>query len=114
MQHASSWIGGGESPHCGRRLLIKYEDLSRDVLCEFRRVSEFLGLNLDDHQLERVVSESSILRMRAKEERNPSNPKGFRSVQDGGTMKWKSILSEQQLQQICSSCGEVMQRLGYV
>ncbi len=114
VQHVTSWIGGSDLPRSGRRLLIKYEDLSRDVFGEFRRVSDFLGLSLDDHQLERAVDETSIHRMRSKEERNSSSPKGFRSIQDGGTKKWGSTLSGQQLQQIFRSCGEVMQWLGYV
>ncbi len=63
-EHVASWQDSG-LPH----LMLRYEDLRRDPHAEFRRVIEFLGLELDQARLNLGVHLASFDKMKAFEDK---------------------------------------------
>lgn len=64
-RHVISWLNNTPS----RFLLIRYEDVHRNVSSEIASVLSFLNIDLDRKKLNRAISQSSLSRMRSLEEK---------------------------------------------
>jgi hypothetical protein len=93
------WIG------CGRALVARYEDLMADPVNELGRLADFLSLDVRIEDLQRIV---------AGYERN--GPKHHRSnlhFNQGIAGRFRSVMSQRELELCVAHFGEYLQRMGY-
>jgi len=95
-------------------LLVRFEELKRDPVAEFTRMANFLGVNPGAEVIQRAVANSSLEKMREKEQLEPvkASVKG-RFIGEGLAQGWRSKLSPAQVQLIELHAGAVLARLGY-
>lgn len=111
--HVASWALNRDSVFGENMLLVSYEELSADPKKIYRRVAEFLGLDLSEATLDRVLKQTSIKSMQSKERRTEHKIKGFRSVNKGGVNKWKGHLRPDQVKMVQDCFGHIMDHFGY-
>lgn len=113
-----SWRENVESwtkPH-ERIMTVRYEDLLADPGANFRRMVDFLKMEVDEEQLQRALDESSFDNLKAVEqqqgfvERPDTTPAFFRSGRSG---EWRERLSEEQVAAIVVPNEAPMRRFGY-
>jgi hypothetical protein len=113
QDNVTSWLDSrlAASPNF---LLVRFEDLKRDPIAGFTRMADFLGVNPSAELIQRSVANSSLERMREKEQREPvkASVKG-RFVGEGLAQGWRSKLSAAQVQLIEQHARHVLTRLGY-
>lgn len=117
-KHAQFWLASlpARNDHL---LLIKYEELFADPKSEYRRVIDFLGVDVDDERLMKAVENNSLEKMREKEDRareagwRKRAVPGVRFVNKGGTRGWRDRLTPEQVRRIEDKFGETLVRLGY-
>lgn len=113
QRHVTSWL---DSPLAATPnfLLVKFEELKQDPIAGFTRMANFLGVNLTPEHIQRAVANSSLERMREKEQREPvkASVKG-RFVGAGLVQGWRSKLSPAQVLLIEQYAGPILVRLGY-
>lgn len=111
--HVAGWLSPSELP----RLLLRYEDISRDATRAFRQVVQFLKLELDEDRLQRAIERATFNSLKSMEysegfaEKSPNSETFFRSGRIGG---WQSKLSKKQVSEIIKLHGPVMKKLGYL
>jgi hypothetical protein len=113
QHHVSSWL---DSPLAATPnfLLVRFEELKRDPVVGFTRMANFLGVSPNAELIERAVANSSLEKMREKEQREPvkASVKG-RFVGAGLAQGWRSKLSPAQVRLIEQYAGPALERLGY-
>ena len=113
QRHVASWL---DSPlaSTSNLLVLRFDELRSNPETEFRRVADFLGVKLDPMRIKTAIANNSLDRMRAKEDKSPqrASVKG-RFVRSGGLQKWRTELSQNQLQLIDELAGSTLQRLKY-
>jgi hypothetical protein len=117
-ENVASWIATryGEPSF----LLVRYEDLLRESVCELSRIAVFLGLNPTSEELQAAVTRSSADRMRKLEKEQAgqwSGTKGtrqeipfVRSATSGG---WKNSLPDDSAMRIEEAWRPLLSWLGY-
>jgi hypothetical protein len=96
---------------------VKYEDLLVDTLAEFRKIVEFIELDISGSQLENAILHSSADRMRAREIRESpyqatrSDKLFVRSAQSGN---WKNTIPERYADRLQNEWRKTMSKLGYL
>jgi hypothetical protein len=111
--HTSSWLN---SPIAGtsNMLTVRFEDLRANPEMSFRRIVEFLGVEVETPAVTRAVENNSLERMRAKEDRSPRKASvRDRFVRSGSVEKWRMELSPKQLQMVEQAVGDILLRVGY-
>jgi hypothetical protein len=112
-KNLASWL---DSPiaNNGNLLLVRFEDLRQDPVPCFRRMAEFLGVEISEERVRSAVENNSIQRMREKENKEPVkvSVRG-RFVRDGAVRGWTSKLTPAQIQLIEEQTGSMLLRLGY-
>jgi hypothetical protein len=117
-EHAKFWLESlpAKNDHL---LLIKYEDLFADPEGEYRRVIDFLGVDVDAETLRKAVENNSLEKMREKEDRareagwRKRAVPGVRFVNKGGSRGWRERLTPEQVRKVEDEFGETLVRLGY-
>jgi hypothetical protein len=112
-RHVSSWLN---SPIAGtdNLLLVRFEDLRQNPVDGFKRMAEFLGINVDEERVRRAITNNSLDRMREKERVEPqrASVKG-RFVRDGSVQGWRAKLSPAQERFFEQHAGSLLRSLGY-
>jgi|SRR5579862_393401 len=113
QRHVDSWL---DSPIGGtdNMLLVHYEELRKDPVTWFTRMTEFLGVNVDREKIELAVARNTLENMREKERKEPvrASIRG-RFVRDGSVRGWLSKLSPEQVRLIEKHAGRALARLNY-
>ena len=113
QRHVASFL---DSPiaSSSNMLLVRFEELRSKPEQEFRRIAEFLSVKLEPARLTTAISNNSLERMRAKEDRSPQRASvNGRFVRSGSVDKWRTELSPKQLQLVDKLAGSTLQRLSY-
>ncbi|MDB6130445.1 MAG: sulfotransferase [Verrucomicrobiales bacterium] len=110
--HASSWAEAKGIP----LKVIRYEDLRQNPLREFCQACAFLGINKSQAEIARAMANSSFEVVKKQEMDHGFREAGhqrpfFRKGTSGG---WGEALSQEQMQSIIRSHGEMMRRFGYL
>jgi hypothetical protein len=111
--HVPSWTGQSESGV----LVLRYEDLLRNPLKEFRKVVSLLGQRKDPARLKKAVRSCSFEQLKSQEQR-----RGFVERHENATSffrrgrqnQWREKLTEGQVQRIIDDHGEQMGRFKYL
>jgi hypothetical protein len=123
-QHVLSYLDSDTATR-GEFLLIKFEDMRRDTEQTFKRILDFLGMQIDRHVILHAIESNSLQSMRTKEDqlhsttvRIPRHPhKGSheeaRFVRSGSVGSWREQLTAAQIALIQSFAGTALLRLGY-
>jgi len=126
QDHVQSWL---DSPLVsnGDLLLIRYEDLRKNSVDTFMKLTDFLGVRVARDAVEQAIANNSVERMREKEDhlytqenyaavlRRPLKgvqPDG-RFVRSGKIGGWQDKLSPEQLRFIEQRTATVLRRLRY-
>ena len=92
---SGSWsenVGSWTKPH-DRILVIRHEDMLADPIAEFRRIVQFLKMDVSEEQLQRALEDT-------------------RSV-SGSTGRWREALTEEQVAAVTTVNQQLMKRFGY-
>ena len=112
-RHISSWLN---SPIAGtdKMLIVRFEDLRQNPAEGFRRMVDFLGVEVDDERIRKAIANNSVDKMREKERAEPqrASVKG-RFVREGSVQGWRSKLTPAQVQLIEHHTGGLLRTLGY-
>ena len=120
-----NWKQNVESWYCtlndSNMLLVKYEDLKKDVRHELKRIISFLNLKVREEDISRAIKKSTFESMRSDEIRNQEKAvvlkktnKNIYFIRSGKIDEWKSYFSETDLNLIYKEFGETMKKLGYM
>jgi hypothetical protein len=113
-RHVSSWVEHRDNVKEGL-LLIRYEDLKRNIYGEVEKIAAFLNLKRTDEEIKKAVEWSSFTNMRALEQQQWTDSNSdIPFVRQGQTNTWKSLLTEEQKKEIKVHFGEILGRLGYL
>ncbi|SJZ50217.1 sulfotransferase domain-containing protein [Sediminibacterium ginsengisoli] len=110
-EHVLSWKYVTQFPV----LIIRYEDMLADTLATFSRITDFIGLQASQQEINKALATTSFHQLKQQEstagfnEINPSRS-FFRQGQAG---KWVDELTKEQANLIISTHGTVMQQYGY-
>jgi len=103
-----------------RFCLIRYEDLKNQQAASLRRIAAFLGLDLDETELEAVAKASSFESMRKSEmltggrfRDNLGSARGSFFVRSGKVDGWRTELDPSSRDLIEAHFGETLLELGY-
>lgn len=121
QDHTHSWLDSPLAKN-GDLLLIKFEDLRRNTEDGISKMADFLGVCIDREGIRSVIENSSVDKMRAKEDaskkydaqllgRQPGEEHRF--VRKGSVGGWRERLTEAQLRIIDEFAGSALARLGY-
>jgi hypothetical protein len=113
QRNVSSWLDSSLAL-TPKFLLVRFEELKQDPVAGFTRMANFLEVNPSPDLIQRAVANSSLEKMREKEQREPvkASVKG-RFVGDGLVQGWRSKLSVAQVRLIEQYAGPALVRLGY-
>jgi hypothetical protein len=110
--HVESWTEQSGIP----LLIIRYEDLFNDPLTLFTQAVRFIGLTANAGQIKKATSASSFSQLKWNE-----NEKGFREritsntfFRKGKSGNWKNELNNEQINNIISRHGKLMQLYNYL
>jgi hypothetical protein len=111
--HIRSWLNADT-----RLLRVRYEDMLDDAASEFRRVLQFIPVEIDDEALVAAVEASSFSNMRKMEEENAgANIRGdssTRFVRKGKKGNWRTIFDDATNERFVYEYGNIMSNLGYL
>jgi hypothetical protein len=112
-QAIASWLN---SPIAGTDnfLLVRFEDLRQNPVEGFKRMADFLGVNVDQERVRQAVANNSLDRMKEKERVEPqrvSAGDGF--VRSGSVEGWRSKLTPAQDRLVEQHAGSLLRALGY-
>ncbi len=120
ITHVGSWLRAAESDP--KIKIVKFEDLRHDTMGTMRNVLQFLDVKLDAAELQRVVDNNTVARMREREDqardrafgnRKKAYAKGHRFVRKGRTGGWREALTADQIARVNTAAGELLSSLGY-
>lgn len=120
FQYLGSWSGhvrGWGSAEGLNLLVLKYEDMQRDPMKTFGRVTKYLGLPKDPRRLRKAIKFSSFKELSDQEARRGFGEKSrysdrfFRSGRSGG---WRTELSPAQMAQLVEDHDEILREFGYL
>jgi Sulfotransferase domain len=112
-QHINSWLN---SPIAGtdNMLVVRFEDLRQNPIEGFKRMADFLGVNVDHERVRQAVANNSLDRMKEKERVEPQRASlKDRFVRSGSVQGWRSKLSPAQEKFVEQHAGSLLRSLGY-
>jgi hypothetical protein len=115
--HIQSWL---ECPlaHSGDLLVLRFEDLRKDMESALTRTVDFLGVPAAPEAIRAAIANNTLDRMRQKEEKSvtlhhsKSGEEG-RFVRKGAVGGWREKLSDEHLRLIDTYAGDAFRRMGY-
>jgi hypothetical protein len=116
--HVNFWLESESAEH-GHLHLVKFEDLRRNTLETLRAALVFLGVERSDDELQTVIDNNTVERMRQKEDQ--ATQRGWRAtarrdtrfINEGAVGGWRTQLTESQRETIESRFGGTLKDLGY-
>lgn len=108
-KHVEGWIDGGDKLS-GSFLFVKYENMLANIKTQFRRVIDFLGLQLDQQKLERAISRCSLSKMQQVENKRKNEIPFARKGKSG---QWEGVLNQTIVRQFSERFGSTMEKMGY-
>ena len=120
ITHVGSWLRATESD--SKIKILKFEDLTRDTVGTMQGVLRFLDAVIDADELQRVVDNNSVARMREREDRardrafgnrKKAYAKGHRFVRKGRSGGWRTSLTRDQIARVHEVAGDLLCSLGY-
>jgi hypothetical protein len=116
--HVNFWFDSESAEH-DHMLLVKFEDLRGNTLETLRAALMLLGVERTDDELQTVIANNTVERMRQKEDQ--ATQRGWRAnarrdtrfINQGAVGGWRTHLTEAQRETIESRFGATLQRLGY-
>jgi hypothetical protein len=93
--------------HPGPKLLVRYEELRADPRTHYRAIVNWLGVDVDDDELERTLEAHAFENM-PDSERGPTS--FYRSAKPGG---WRENLSATEQAAVTEVIGGKLRELGY-
>lgn len=118
--HIRGWLDkGGKADQAFR--VVRYEDILRNPLKEFRRILDFLAIDCDESRFGKAVASSSFDRMRMLEgiagvrwrEKIEAKDLSIPFMFAGTVDSWKSELSKQSEALLIDRYGEILRELDY-
>jgi len=89
------------------RFLVKYENLRYNTLEELKKIYQFIGIEIDNGELEKIVNQYSF-------EKIPAELKGKNKVtRSASPGKWKENFSKEEQDLVNSIIDETLNKLGY-
>jgi hypothetical protein len=116
QDHIEEWL---QSPLArnGNLLVMRFEDVSKDIERSVARALGFLSLQADQVAIQKACANNSIDKMRAKEDQSSTLPKARvqagRLINSGSINGWRQRLSGPQVALIEQYAGSLLSRLGY-
>ncbi|WP_010529270.1 sulfotransferase domain-containing protein [Lentibacillus jeotgali] len=115
-----SWLDNQEKVKNGF-LLVKYEELLENTSKEAKRIISFLNLDRSEQEINEAVNWASFDNMKTLEQKQQTHLNGpsplvnqnMPFVREGKANNWKSVLSNEQQQQINQAFDTTLSRLGY-
>lgn len=115
LDHVESWM---LNPYGADMLIIKYENMRKDLLCELKRFCEFALIDRDEFFLQQVVVKVSFQNMRKQEERfgwdRPNWPKEARFVRRGVVGSHKDEMESALYEELTKEAKKTLERFGYL
>jgi hypothetical protein len=93
-------------------LIIKYEDLKSDPLCEAKKICGYLNIERSEKKLLESISIQSFDNKKKKFLENNDLQKA-KFLRKGKTGEWKEVLSDHNINMINEEIGDFLQQLGY-
>ena len=123
MQHFGSWQAHVDSwlnspiAKSGDLLVMRFEDMRKDLEGSVARSLEFLGKSVDPSVIQTAVRNNSTESMRAKEDRAKKLPKSpgpeGRQIGKGAIEGWRQKMTKPQLEIVEEFAGDTLARLHY-
>lgn len=119
--HVNSWLGSPIKAN-GGLLVVSFSDMRKDVVSCVARIVDFLGVTLDRKEIQQVVANNSLDRIRAKEDRAPqivrrpgkeSSGEENRFIRSGNSGGWQTRLTEPQVAEIERVMGSALLLAGF-
>jgi estrone sulfotransferase len=114
--HINGWLNSPLATN-GDLLIVRFEEMRRDLAGTVARCLEFLGKKVDSAAIHNAVHNNSLQRMRAKEDRAKTLPKSpgeeGRWIGKGSIHGWREKLTERQLEIVDEYAGDMLGRMGY-
>ena len=121
QEHLNSWL---ESPLVteGKLLVIRFEDMRKNTEDALVRMTEFLGVPVTRQRVREAIANSSLEKMRAKEDASNKydsqkigrkQGEEHRFIRKGSVGGWRERLSTPQLELIEQYAGKELVRMGY-
>jgi hypothetical protein len=109
--HVDSWLS---RPPASAFLLVRYEDLHRDIMSTLGRIAEYLGWRPAHEQVLRATEVCRFENHREDIRRiERLAARGYEGGVRGGPGAWCSSFTPTQLEQFWARAGTTMRRLGY-
>jgi hypothetical protein len=105
-EHVDSWLCSGSATPL---LLIRYEDMLVDQEAELRRALDFLGWQPPDEAIEKAVADSSLKRMKEKEQAGYF----LAHIRLGQKGDWRDRYSPDELEIFMNVSSAALRRFGY-
>ncbi len=116
QDHIEGWLNSPPAAR-GDLLILRFEDICRNVEGAVTRIFEFLSLPVDPAAIREACANNSIESMREKEDRSNTLPKSRvqegRLVSSGAVCGWRQKLSPAQVAVIERYAGATLACLGY-
>jgi Sulfotransferase domain len=117
QKHIDSWLES-PLPRRGDLLLLKFEDLRKDMQSAIGRILEFCGVEVRAEAVRAAIASNTLDRMREKETQSKtlhqaSGGEEGRFVRKGAIGGWRERLTDEQLQMIDNFAGDAFRRIGY-
>lgn len=115
-EHVEGWLNSSIARD-GDLLLLRFEDMRRDLSGTVASALEFLGTPAPVVAIQSAIANNNVERMRASEDRSRTLPKSGvdagRLISRGAVQGWRQKLNEKQVSAIESYAGKTLSRLGY-
>ncbi|MCH9816272.1 MAG: sulfotransferase domain-containing protein [Actinomycetia bacterium] len=111
--HANSWLSAGVPFPVH---MVRYEDLQADAMATLLPVFAAVGWSISQDELAVALKRTAFDRLKTDEQEQgfrESSAKTQAFFRSGQAAKWRSELTESQVQQVEMQHSEMMQRLGY-
>ena len=93
-------------------LVLSYEEAIRDTASTAAAVLKYVGQPLDEERISGAIHDQSLAQMK-ESYTQAMNKDGMQLVRSGESGSWRAELPTELQELIWSSCGPMMQRLGY-
>jgi len=112
-EHVQSWTSFTGFPV----VVLKYEDMLSHPQESFGKMLTHLGIPIDQDRLDKAIRFSSFKELKKQEKKTgfsekPEHAKSF--FASGKSDQWKTALSPDLVDRICSEHGETMKKFGYL
>jgi len=113
-QHVKSWATDRRMKIC----YLRYEDMVRSPAEEFSKIIAFLGLPLEERQMQKSLAFTSFRALKRQESQErfleaPNRP-GASFFREGSVGQWRERLTKQQIETIVDHHREAMSWAGYL